>query len=199
MGLYSLLKQLPIDVGQAEKKHYTAGKKIALSFIKRGSGKVAVDVGCRDGFWSEVLKSKGYKVYALDIEPHYKGAKKHDVEKGLPYKDTSVDLVWCTEVLEHLKNPEKFLKETDRVLKKNGMAILTTPNSSWWLYPFLKPWGLTPKKLQNKDHKQFFSLSSLRRIAPNYAICGYFPYALKFWKIKHAVGVLSPTFILVKT
>lgn len=197
--IISLLKKLPFDVGQAEKKHDTAGKRIAFSFVpSAGAGKTAYDIGCRDGWWSERLKEKGYEVRSLDIEPHYAGALKHDLENGLPYPDRSADLVWCTEVLEHLREPAKFLREIERVMKPGGAAILTVPNSSWWLYRVFRLWGWTPQKVQNPDHKQFFSESSLRALARGYELYGYFPYAVKFWRIARLIGPLSPTFILVR-
>lgn len=196
--LVSHLLKLPIDIGQAEKKHISAGKRIAFSFIPSGKGKTALDIGCRDGFWSDMLKKKGYIVRSLDIEPHYKDALVHDVEKGLPFEKNSVDLVWCTEVLEHLHNPSLLIREIDRIGKSGGVAILTTPNSAWWLYPVVGIWGWTPKKLQNIDHKQFFDYEGLARIAKGYDVSGYFPYAFFFFKIKSLIWLLSPTFILTK-
>lgn len=198
MEILSILKKLPIDIGQAEKKHQTAGKKIALSFVPSGNKKVALDIGCRDGYWSDILKQKGFRVKSIDIEPHYKGAITHDVEKGLPFKDETFDLVWCTEVLEHLHNPEFLIKEINRIIKKGGVSLVTTPNSNWWLYWIAGMWGLTPNKLQNKDHKQFFDENKLKKIAQGYQFFGYFPYALIFIKIRRFLEALSPTFILKK-
>ena len=190
---------MPIDVGQAEKKHDSAGKRIAASFVGDGAGKRALDIGCRDGYWSEKLKQRGYEVSSLDIEPHYTHAITHNVESGLPYDDHTFDLVWCTEVIEHLYKPEFLLKEIERVLAPGGKAILTTPNSGAWFYPVLRLFGWTPQRLQNSDHKQFFKLRDLRRLAgERYDILGYFPYALFFLPIRHLVGLLSPTFIFVR-
>lgn len=206
--LISILKKLPFDVGQAEKKHETAGKRIAFSFVPlvrrslgeggNGTGKTAADVGCRDGYWSERLKERGYVVQSLDIEPHYPGALKHDIENGLPFSHKSVDLLWCTEVVEHLRRPEFLFQEIERVMRPRGVAVLTTPNSHWWFYGVVKLWGWTPQNLQNPDHKQFFSEASLRNIARGFTPYGYFPYALFFLKIRRFIGVLSPTFVLVR-
>ena len=197
MSIISLLKKLPIDVGQAERKRDSAGKLIAFSFVEDGIGKRALDIGCRDGFWSERLKKRGYDVSALDLEPNYKSAIKHDVEEGLPFDDACFDLVWCTEVIEHLHTPKYLLDEIKRVLKPSGLSILTTPNSGWWFYTISRLWGWTPKKLQNPDHKQFFQEKDLRRIADGYDVLGYFPYAIRFFPIRSLVGSLSPTFILI--
>lgn len=53
-------------------------------------------------------------------------AKKGDITK-LPLKDNSVDAIFCSEVLEHVPNYKKALSECSRVLKKNGVLILTVP------------------------------------------------------------------------
>jgi len=199
-SIISLLKKLPIDVGQAEKKHDTAGKRIAFAYVPDAPavGKTALDIGCRDGYWAERLKEKGYRVSALDIEPMYAGAITHDVEKGLPYPDASFDLVWCTEVLEHLRDPKILFDEIERVIRPGGIAVLTTPNSHWWFYSVVRLWGWAPQNLQNPDHKQFFDERSMREIVRGYRLFGYFPYAVFFFRIQHLVGLLSPTFILVK-
>ena len=46
-------------------------------------------------------------------------------------QDESIDVINATELFEHVKNPEKGLKECYRVLKKDGVMILSVP----FLYP----------------------------------------------------------------
>lgn len=200
MNLISLLKKLPVDLGQAEYKHKAAEKMIALSLIpKNGSGKVALDVGCRDGYWSEKLKEFGYKVISIDIDPKYSEAITCDIERGFPFEKCFFDLVWCTDVIEHLHKPDFLISEIDRTLKKGGTSVITTPNSAFWFYHIVKWWGWTPKKLQNPGHKQFFHMKDIKKIATEYEMYGYFPYINSFFlKIKRLVGFLSPTFIMKK-
>ena len=45
----------------------------------------------------------------------------------IPEPDQSYDAVMCVEVLEHIPNPEKAIQEFSRLLKKNGILILTVP------------------------------------------------------------------------
>jgi SAM-dependent methyltransferase len=47
--------------------------------------------------------------------------------KTFPFKDENFDSAICSEVLEHVFEPEIFLKEVNRVLKKNGLVIFTLP------------------------------------------------------------------------
>lgn len=45
----------------------------------------------------------------------------------IPLEDSAVDIILCTEVFEHIKNPILALKEFSRLLKKGGTLLLTAP------------------------------------------------------------------------
>ena len=201
MSVINFLKKIPLDLGQAEMKESTKGKLIAYSYVPNdfSDSRRALDIGCRDGFWSEKLIMSGYKVSSLDVEPYYDKADQFDANNTLPYSDEFFDVVWCSEVIEHLKNPEKSIIDMQRVLKSGGKIILTTPNSYFLLIKFvyliLKE---TPKGLQNKGHLHFFSEESLKSILPDTAkLYGYFPYILLKMKIRKLLGLLTPTFVIV--
>jgi len=46
---------------------------------------------------------------------------------ALPFDREAFDIVLCTEVMEHVPEPQKMLREIRRVLRPGGMAIMTTP------------------------------------------------------------------------
>jgi len=62
-------------------------------------------------------RNKGIKAYVCDV----------DNEK-LPFHDGIFDIVTCFEVLEHVINTDFVLSEINRVLKQNGIFIVSTPN-----------------------------------------------------------------------
>ncbi len=66
-------------------------------------------------------------------------------EKGdltnLKFKDNSFDFVLCSDVLEHIPNDKKALKELARVLKKGGSLILTFPYLSEHSQEVMKKFG----------------------------------------------------------
>lgn len=137
LSLISLMKKIPIDLGQGTMRERTKGKLIAETFVNEGNGAMALDVGCREGVQSKWIKEKGYKVISIYIIRKYKDCILVDIEKPLHFKDNYFDLIWCSEVIEHINNPVFTIKELKRVLRYNCYMILTTPNSyclPFWLF-----------------------------------------------------------------
>lgn len=195
-----LLKALPVDFGQSTLRHRTEGKQIALRHVHAaGPGMRALDVGCRDGYYSEILKHRGYTVHAIDIKPDYPDAEVVDANQPLPWEDRSFDLIWCSEVLEHLNDPAATLAEFRRVLKPGGMLIITTPNSGCWIYRLFRLAGISPAKVQNPDHKHFFTAADMRRLFPGARVLGFFPYVLLKPTIARGLSLLTPTFVVIET
>jgi SAM-dependent methyltransferase len=193
------LKQVPIDFGQAALRETTMGKRIAMGAVPAAApGATALDVGCREGIQSAWLASRGYRVTGVDKEPRCAQGIEVDLDVGLPFPDAHFDVVWCSEVIEHLRDPARTVGELRRVTKPGGLMVLTTPNSWFWLAWPLCLVGLTPRRVQNADHKHFFSLRAVRRLFPAARIAGYFPYALVKRRIERLVGLLSPTFVIVE-
>lgn len=196
--LKKLVQKIPIDLGQGSFHHKTKGKRIALSLVPdviEGNKPTALDLGCNDGYYSDILKAKGYNVTSIDISKNYGPVQIVDANKRLPFADNSFDLVWSSEVIEHLIDPIFTISEVRRVLKPNGKALFTTPNSHFWIYWFLdKLFGITPKQAQNQPHLQFFGESDIRKFSPK-AVYGYFPYFILKFKITKLLNLLTPTFI----
>ncbi len=206
------LRRLPIDLGQGEMRFDTMAKVIGmrtiLSEIKGidSLGK-ALDIGCREGHQSRWLKHIGYEVTSIDIEPEYEDALTVDANKRLPFPDQHFDLIWCSEVIEHLDDPLKSLNDFLRVTKDGGFVVLTTPNSYAWMFRLASLLGFSPQKIQNPDHKHFFSYSYLDSILESaaysidYDIFGYFPYAGKRLRTTRPweTALLSPSFVVAIT
>lgn len=195
-SVLALLRKVPLDLGQRDVAGKTKGKQIALGLVPPGDGKKALDVGARAGVQTAWLRSRGYEVTPIDYEPVTDECLQVDANQRLPFADGSFDLVWCSEVIEHLQDPAFSLAELRRVTKPGGLLVLTTPNSYAWLFRFIALFGLTPQRIQRKDHVQFFDENDVRRLAPDAELYGYFPYALVKLTIRRGIGALSPTFVM---
>ena len=196
--MIKLLKSIPIDLGQGTFRNTTKGKIIALEHVPEdGQGKNLLDIGCREGFQSECFKKMGYTVTSVDIEDVYENCTVVDCNKKLPFEDSSYDVIWSSEVIEHLIDPIFSIEEIRRVLKPNGKLIMTTPNSFPFYFCLLAAIGLTPQKIQRKDHIHFFDFSIIKRLFPKARIFGYLPFSYFRPCITFAIGFLSPTFVIV--
>jgi SAM-dependent methyltransferase len=102
--------------------------------------KTVLDNGTGSGYGAYYLAAHGAKkVMGIDISPEAVdfASKKYKCQ-NLEYKimdSTNLninfetfDVVISFQVIEHLKNPEKFLKEIKRILKDSGIAVISTPN-----------------------------------------------------------------------
>ncbi len=74
-----------------------------------------------------------YGTHFIDLYPQRKNVIKCDVEhQKLPFSNGFFDEVYSENLFEHLKNPNKVLREMYRVLKKNGKLVVITDNASFW-------------------------------------------------------------------
>ena len=103
------------------------------------AGKTVLDIACGTGYGTQMLAGKAQKVYGIDISPEaidYATAKftagnlSYAVGRAeqIELPDASVDVVVSFETLEHITDYKQFLSEIKRVLKPDGLAIISTPN-----------------------------------------------------------------------
>ena len=90
------------------------------------SEKTVLDIGAGYRPISKGIKTK--KTIKLDGIKKYKPDVCTDINKGLPLKADSIDIIIAGEIIEHIYNSIKFIKECNRILKKGGFLILSTPN-----------------------------------------------------------------------
>lgn len=131
--------------------------------------KSILDVGCGEGITLDNFRKKkiGEKLYGIDYSDEalkigrkiypYLNLKKGDIY-DIKEKNNSFDLVMATEVLEHLDNPQKALKELIRVSKK--YVLLSVPNEPFFIGAnflrgkYLKSFGNHPEHI---NHWTFIS------------------------------------------
>jgi len=107
-----------------------------------------LEIGAGAGWQAKRLSETGYKVQAIDLK-HSSYSKNRvwpikDYDgKHIPFTDNYFDLVFSSNVLEHIPHLSDFQNEMQRILKPNGMAIHIVPSGSWrfWTniahYPYI--------------------------------------------------------------
>ncbi len=103
----------------------------ALRHVSAGAR--ALDLGAGSGALAERLQAAGFRVTAADLTNYFElTAEFVKLDFNDPGFESTLsaefDLITSVEVIEHLENPTAFLRSISRLLKPNGVAILTTPN-----------------------------------------------------------------------
>jgi cyclopropane fatty-acyl-phospholipid synthase-like methyltransferase len=121
--------------------HEQISQKI-VSFLPRGSR--ILDMGAGEGALSQRLFDLNYSVVASDIDRDNFKCKnvdfyqvnfnvKFEMDAFIENYKESFDLVLGIEVIEHLENQWEYIRALNKLLKKKGFLILTTPNTTSWL------------------------------------------------------------------
>jgi SAM-dependent methyltransferase len=98
-------------------------------------GARALDVGCGVGQVVARLAEAGFEAHGVDVsEPNIARARKFSDRcllydgKRLPFPDRHFASVGALNVLEHLDEPESFIRELVRVVELGGKIVLSSPN-----------------------------------------------------------------------
>lgn len=105
-----------------------------------GTPKDIIDLGTADGLMLSIIKNSFPSVKCVGIEYSLELLKaKNDSRitvlqgdvNSLPMPDNSFDIAVATAIIEHIPNPKRMLEEVKRVLRPNGLIILTSPDPFW--------------------------------------------------------------------
>lgn len=133
--------------------------------LKAATGRI-LDVGCGNSPFRNLLNSGTTEYQGIDVpeatEFGYRNPETIYYDgKVIPFPDETFDLVLCTEVLEHVANPEGMIGEIYRVLKNGGTGIVTIPWSARFHYQPYDYHRYTPSMLA-----MLFSRFGTCRISP---------------------------------
>ncbi len=108
----------------------------ALVAGRLGTEVRVLDLGCGRGGVVERLHRQAD--FVAGVDPDWQSLLEHressldlacGLAEALPYSDRAFDLVCCSWVLEHLREPDRVFCETARVLRGGGRFVFLTPNS----------------------------------------------------------------------
>ena len=134
-----MLRSLEVDAESQEwERQYLDGQidryETVIDLVQTyHTGGLVVEAGAVPCHLQIALQKMGYRTSGVDHAP---GRVDVDIDlrqadlstDRLPFEDDSVGLVVCSEVLEHLEDPQHALREFKRITRPRGVVILTTPN-----------------------------------------------------------------------
>lgn len=138
------LDELLQNVGDMALKRRT---RRVLEELQLKDGDKVLDLGCGNGYYSYLLSQIPLNLKITGIDSHLNAVEdaRAQVPKDkatfiigfaekLPFPENSFDKIVMSEIIEHVKDDERVLREARRVLRPRGILVLTTPNKG---YPFL--------------------------------------------------------------
>lgn len=166
-----MITQLRMGAGAAEHLHRYI---FASSFCE---GKTVLDIASGEGYGTNLLASVSAKVYGVDIDNNAiveasRKYKKQNIQflqggvTSIPLAQECVDVIVSFETIEHLLEHEAMISEFRRVLRKDGLLIISTP----------------AKEFYNKENK--FHLKELTS-SEFYELLGNFFKNVQFYHQKH--------------
>ncbi len=112
----------------------------AIAFAAPSAHGTLLDIGCGTKPYQKIFEPyvKNHLGIEYSLESVYRGHKANIFGDGmnLPFADQAIDTILCTEVLEHIPNPEKAIAEFARILRPNGVIITTAP----FFFPIHDTW-----------------------------------------------------------
>ena len=151
--------------------------KKSIQIIQRISPKGRLlDVGCSTGEWALFWKNDGWESYGIDVnkENISQAEKKGIITKlcdlnsqQIPFADGYFDVIIAGEVIEHLVDTDRFVRDLFRCLKVGGYLLITTPNLVSLenrlriLFGFYPIW--VDYKLENSGHVRAYTPRTLKK------------------------------------
>jgi len=100
-------------------------KCVLLKYVKNGY--LVLDVGAGRLFYRDLIKFYSNNYKSLDFKKTHEDLDYIGTTSNMPLQNKSVDIIFCSQVLEHVPDPVDSFKEINRVLKSKGIAIITVP------------------------------------------------------------------------
>ncbi|MEJ0010853.1 MAG: class I SAM-dependent methyltransferase [Alphaproteobacteria bacterium] len=161
-----------------------AGKKIRRSkkrirrLLKMTPGRTFLDVGCNCGFAVVAAAELGLKAHGIDIDAAaIEICKARFGDKGTfaavsveqyAASGAKADIVYTSEVIEHVPDPNKFTAALAEVLAPGGILYLTTPDSGHFsLSSDFTSW----RAVNPPEHIVYFTRDGMHRLLARHGFC----------------------------
>lgn len=147
--------------------------------------KIVADVGCGCGAFLDFLSGAVNKVIAIEPSEKYREVMERKGFLTFPYTEDAVavwkenvDVVTSFDVIEHVQNPEEFLKGIFDLLKTDGQAIIGTPTDAPMMRMLLGE-AYERKLLFSVQHLWIFSEQCLKMLAEK---IGFSKVSVKYYQ-----------------
>ena len=166
------------DLTAVADEYYSQDRSEMLDFVPTGVRRM-LEVGCGAGEFAAAIRARNPEVVVWGVEPAHEAARIaagrldevicKPFEAGIPELDgQKFDCVVFNDVLEHIPDPEKTLRETRPYLAEGGVIVASIPNILYF-YEITKilmteDWEYQEHGILDKTHLRFFTRKSIVRM-----------------------------------
>lgn len=118
----------------------------------KSGGVTVLDIGAGTGWQAKELSERGFNVIALDVSSSaYRDQRVFHVTeydgRNIPIGNDSIDVVFSSNVLEHVVNIDDLLDEVHRILIPGGMAVHVLPTSACRFWSLIAHYGWLARRI----------------------------------------------------
>jgi len=144
-----------------------------ISRLGKGAGKRFLDVGCNVGFAVEAARQLGYEAHGIDLDAtaiataqaSFPGCGFRSLHvQELAQQGAAFDVVYCSEVVEHVTHADAFVRSLRACLKPGGRLYLTTPDVGHFTLPRGRDKLRQMSWFRPPEHLIYFTKSGLRSL-----------------------------------
>lgn len=132
-----------------------------------------LDFGCGTGEVAALLTAAGHDVLAVDLGGRPDGLPDHvqyvtsDAESAWQFSDHNFDLIIAADLIEHLRNPQRFLQQAAERLAADGRLLISVPNITHW-YPRVRMisgrFDYDRRGILDATHLRFYNTRSIQKL-----------------------------------
>jgi SAM-dependent methyltransferase len=162
-----------VQAGRRPRGYYDQERPEVAALVPPECRRV-LEIGCGCGGLGRLLKERGHHVTGIELVPAAADEARRrldhvltaDVEvDGLPFPPDSFDAIVCADVLEHLVDPWRVLRQAAGVLAPGGVVVASIPNLQngdvlWRLAR--GRWEYRERGITDFGHLRFFTLHTIR-------------------------------------
>ncbi|HYD17512.1 MAG TPA: class I SAM-dependent methyltransferase, partial [Patescibacteria group bacterium] len=139
-------------------------------------GRKFLDIGCSVGFMTEAARRAGCEAYGIDIDDQAVGIAKETFKDckfetidiaDLAKRGDKFDMVYMSEVIEHVPDPDGFMAAVAAVMNKDAVLYLTAPDGAHFGVPRdFASWGMVCPP----QHLTYFSRKGLKTMLARHGL-----------------------------
>lgn len=148
---------------------------VLLKWLAAMPSSRVLDLGCSSGSFGALARESGHEVTGVDVNaaPGVEDRLDHfvlaDLDRGLPDElaQGSFDVIVMGDVLEHVRDPQRLLSESKRLLAPGGSMLISVPNFGHW-YPRVRTaagaFDYDMRGILDRTHVRFFTRRSFHNL-----------------------------------